>query len=198
VTGLRRYANRRSEITPERLHQLLSLTGDHGRLVWKDRTPDLFKMSRREPSIMCSIWNVRYANKEAFTCVGNNGYLQGRVFNMLFLAHRVVWALSYNAWPVQHIDHIDGNKTNNSISNLREVDDLENAKNQKRHIDNKSGVTGVCIDGRSGKWLAFISGSGRRKHIGLFINFDEAVEARKIAEKHYGFSSNHGRSAWAG
>jgi hypothetical protein len=155
----------------------------------------MFKASKRGNGIMCSVWNVNYANKEAFTCVGNNGYLQGRVFNMLFLAHRVVWALSYDAWPSKHIDHIDGNRTNNSISNLREVDDLENAKNQKRHIDNKSGVTGVYLDGRSGKWLATIMGSGKRKHLGLFCNIDDAIEARKRAEKHYGFSPNHGRAA---
>jgi len=91
------------------------------------------------------------------------------------------------------IDHIDGNTLNNKIENLRAVDALLNAQNTCISTRNSSGVIGVRWEAKNKKWRAMITTNKKFKHLGYFDDFDQAKEARKAAEKHFGFHKNHGR-----
>lgn len=156
--------------------------------------PDTGKLYWRDCASMPARWLSRWAGTEAFTAGDNNGYRQGCVDNKLYRAHRVIWALHYGAWPSGHIDHIDHDTSNNRISNLRIVSRAENNRNASMRRDNKSGVTGVYEEPRGTKrWRAYARFNNELKCLGLFFTKEEAVDARKNAEKQFGFHENHGR-----
>ena len=84
------------------------------------------------------------------------------------------------------VDHIDGDKSNNKINNLRLASKSENGRNRVNlPSNNTSGVIGVCWDKKAKKWKAFIMINGKQKHLGYFINIEDAIKARKEAEIKY-------------
>tara|TARA_R110000744_G_C19070137_1_gene530057 strand:- start:83 stop:661 length:579 start_codon:yes stop_codon:yes gene_type:complete len=94
-----------------------------------------------------------------------------------------------------HVDHIDGDGSNNELSNLRVVTCQENMRNAKLSYGNKSGAVGVCWNYNAGKWRSAIRIDYKTIHLGYYTNKDDAIEARKAAEVKYGFHENHGRSS---
>lgn len=180
--------------SPELLRKLLRYEPDTGKLFWRERAPDMFEGKRVCADLACSRWNGRNAGKEAFTANGNHGYKTGNVFGTLYLAHRVIWAIFHGHWPKDQIDHINGDRTDNQIKNLRNVSASENSKNMKMPSTNSSGVIGVCWRKAKGRWQAQIRVSGRVKHIGSFLEIEDAIAARKEAEIKYGYHENHGRN----
>ena len=117
-------AYERSDITPSVLHLVLTADPDVGSLVWKGRCQDMFLSGAAHKT-----WNTRYAGKVAFTA-NIDGYKVGRIFGMGFRAHRVIWALETGAWPKDGIDHINGDRSDNRISNLRECTQSQNCRNR--------------------------------------------------------------------
>lgn len=83
------------------------------------------------------------------------------------------------------VDHINGDVTDNRKSNLRITNKYRNAQNRKIPSNNTSGVKGVNFNKGMGKWVARIGYFGKRIHLGAFDNFEDAVKARKEAEKKY-------------
>lgn len=112
-------------------------------------------------------------------------------------AHRLIWVLFYGRFPVGAIDHINGDRADNRISNLRDVRPQENNRNCAIGKANTSGVLGVSWHRRRGKWAARIRVNYQRINLGYFDDLDRAREARKAAERKYGFHPNHGREARA-
>ena len=92
------------------------------------------------------------------------------------------------------VDHINGNGLDNRRENLRIVTPQQNAFNRAIQTNNTSGHKGVSLVKRNNKWLARIGFNGKRIVIGTFDNYDDAVEARKMAEiKYYGeYSRQYG------
>lgn len=90
---------------------------------------------------------------------------------------------------------IDGNPTNNRISNLRDATCLENKRNMRVPNHNTSGCTGIAFRKDKNSWRAQISVNNKFVHIGTFHSFEAAKKARKLAEKKYGFHENHGRQS---
>ena len=164
----------------EYLHKRLRYEPETGKLFWRDCDE------------MSKSWRTRWAGNEAFTCANSCGYRQGRIDGVSFTAHRVMWAIHYGEWPSDQIDHINGVRTDNSISNLRVVTNQENGRNKSMRSDNTSGVCGVCWHKGVGKWQARIMIDGRSKHLGFFITFDAAVAARAEASRRCGFTDRHG------
>lgn len=107
--------------------------------------------------------------------------------------HQIIWFLVYGRYP-KEIDHISGIRANNKLGNLREVTRLENNRNKAKSSNNKSGVTGVHFDKRRNKWRALIKVKQRNVSLGSYKHFNNAVRARKAAEKKYGFHPNHGKT----
>lgn len=83
------------------------------------------------------------------------------------------------------IDHRDGDRLNNQCGNLRPATKRQNGSNRKIHRNNSSGVSGVNWHKRIGKWQAQIRVNWERVYLGYFTNFEDAVAARKAAEKMY-------------
>ncbi|MFB6311531.1 MAG: HNH endonuclease signature motif containing protein [Salinirussus sp.] len=110
--------------------------------------------------------------------------------NRKYSVHRVIWLLVYGEWPNGQIDHIDGDGTNNRLSNLRDVDAVGNSRNKRLHSNNTSGSTGVTRS--RGMWQASIYHGKRTIFLGRFPSFEEARKARKKAETEYGYHPNHG------
>lgn len=100
--------------------------------------------------------------------------------------------------PNGHIDHINHDRTDNRIINLRDVSQQENNRNLPLLKTNKSGVAGVCLSSQNGKWRAFIKNNGRHEYIGQFTTKQEAISARHVRERELGFHPNHGLRVTAG
>lgn len=108
-----------------------------------------------------------------------------------YRAHRVAWMLFYGEWPHGQIDHKNGNGRDNRISNLRTVDNKQNAMNSRAR-KSKSGHTGVRWHSVGKKWNARIVVDGKEKSLGMFDEIQDAVKARKAAEQKHGFGPVHG------
>jgi len=150
-------------ITAERLRFLVNYNPETGNFTWK--------ISRRKCKIGSEIG-----------CIAKTGYKMIRLDNMLYLSHRLAWLYVYGNWPVNQIDHINGNRLDNSLANLREATNMENAQNRfNLRKNNKSGFAGVRKE--NNKWLAEIKVNYIPIRIGLFNTPEEASQAY-IKEKH--------------
>lgn len=131
----------------------------------------------------------------ASPCFKRNGYFVIRFKGRKYMAHILAWLYHYGEWPSGEIDHINHNRLDNRISNLRVVSRAENGRNQSICSRNKSGVCGVYMNKSMGKWHAQIRVDGKAIHIGYFDDINDAAAARKKAEEKYGFHENHGNMA---
>ena len=156
----------------QELHRVLRY--ENGKLYWRHRDDVLPR------------WNTRYALKEAFTAV-RQGYRTGAIHNRLYQAHRVVWAMHNGEWPKGQIDHINGDRSDNRIENLRDVDAFQNSQNSRLRTDNTSGTPGVTFFKERGQWTARICVNGKRHHLGYFSSAEDASKARMEAEIKLGF-----------
>lgn len=172
------------------LHRLIRLDPIAGRLFWRQRSPEDFPNNTR-----VAAWNAQFAGKEALTADNGKGYRHGNVLGRTMKAHHVVWALANGSWPEDHIDHINGDRSDNRPANLRVVSNAENQRNKRLQCNNKSGTPGVLWMKRNRKWAASISVNGGRVHLGLFDERRDAVFARQEAERENAYHANHGRRA---
>lgn len=115
-----------------------------------------------------------------------------------YQCHRVIWDM-LNPGDLltesDRIDHIDHDRLNNRIDNLRKVSCAVNSRNMSKPVNNTSGVIGVHWYRPYNKWQAQISVENSRLHLGYFDSFHDAIAARKAAEIKYGFHKNHGKSS---
>ncbi|WP_313437320.1 HNH endonuclease signature motif containing protein [Novosphingobium sp.] len=175
----------------EELCKLLDYNPGTGTLTWRPRPREMFRSARAEWAF--KVWNKRYPGTKAFTFVMPNGHLQGRIGDVGYLAHRVIWKMMTGIDPVE-VDHINGVPGDNRWSNLREITHLENGRNLGRGKHNTSGTTGVSFSKVMRKWQAYIQDeSSRRVVLGYFDRIEDAVKARREAEARYGYHVNHGR-----
>lgn len=124
--------------------------------------------------------------------INNKGYGRVKVMQQTLSAHRVCWFLHHGTWPTGILDHINGNKTDNRIDNLRVVTNQQNGMNRKLNENSKSGYSGVSWAPRQKAWKVYIRRGGRNIHLGYFKDKADAAEARKSAERADGYSPRHG------
>lgn len=176
-------------ITPAELRQLLDYDPETGALTWAEPNKSWFASPAHWEA-----YQSKCAGKAPLANEHSQGYLTGRVMGRMILAHRAAWAHHYGEWPKQNIDHINQDRTDNRIDNLRDVSQVENSRNQRRRSDNTSGVTGVYWAADRKKWAAAIAlPGGKCVGLGRYDTLKEAAAARKAAEIKYGFHENHGR-----
>lgn len=156
------------------LHQLLRYEPETGKLFWRERDRNL-------------------SGLEAGGVASSDGYRRVRINGQIRLAHRVILAMETGAWPAGQVDHINGDRSDNRLANLRSVSLAENMLNKARYATNKSGVTGVHWHRQHKKWCAAIQINGRRRTLGVFASIEDAVRARVSAQAEAGFHINHGR-----
>jgi hypothetical protein len=115
--------------------------------------------------------------------VGSRGYRYIRVNGRSYLEHRIAWALHYGEWPTIDVDHINRDKTDNRLSNLRQASPSENAHNVPARAGAVSQFKGVFLERKHNrlKWRARIKANGVRRHIGWFDDEVEAAHAYDAA-----------------
>jgi len=180
-----------TEITQELLKELLDYNPETGVLTWNKRDRKWFNKDHA-----MNVWNGKFSGKIAgqpfkrTKC--EKTYNRISVLNKRYLSHRIIWLLVYGKWPLDQVDHIDGNGENNRIYNLRDVDQYENQKNCRFQSNNTSGCTGVHWSKRSNSWKVEIGSMGKSIFIGYFKDLINAIKARKEAEIKYSYHKNHG------
>lgn len=113
----------------------------------------------------------------------NDGYIYIMIGGVRALAHRFAWLYMTGEWPFNEIDHIDGNKANNTFSNLRDVDRSVNTQNQNRaKITNRLGILGVSQI-KCGKFKSIITIRGKRHYLGVYETADDAYQAYLKAKR---------------
>ena len=115
--------------------------------------------------------------------LNDSGYLIILVNGHKYRAHRLAWLYCFDEFPNGIIDHIDGNRTNNRLDNLREATNTENLYNSKIRSDNTTGYKGVSIDKRSNRYRAYITINKKVKSLGYYATALEASEAYVKAAK---------------
>lgn len=137
----------------------------------------------------------RQANTRAGKPAGNlSVHHSGRKLSLIYLGEtqyqmsRVVYALHYGVDPGPlDLDHKDGDRHNNRVSNLRAIEHHKNCYNRVTGRKSVSGVVGVSWSKSASMWYATININKRHTVIGYFKDKEEAIAARKLAEvQHYG------------
>lgn len=163
-------------LTPETVRQLFDYEAEAGNLIRKIRT------------------NPRNNVDDIAGCLKPDGYLSVKIKYKDYKVHRLIWLWVHNCWPKEQIDHINGDRTDNRICNLREVTNQQNQMNQQIASNNNSGFCGVYRDKRDGKWYAQIRINRKNIRLGSFDHIDDAKSVRQAANIRYGFHSNHGHA----
>lgn len=102
-------------LTQEIVQELLTYDPETGKLFWNERKKEWFKSEGDWKS-----WNDRYAGEEAFTCLKDNGYKNGKLLGRSCVAHRIAWLYTYGKLP-KEIEHINGDRSDNRLENLRKT-----------------------------------------------------------------------------
>jgi len=149
------------EITQQFLHELFEYRDGH--LFWK--------VDRR---------NNKIKGKQASRLKKSNGYQEVTINKKKHYAHRIIFMMFNGYWPEQ-IDHIDGNRSNNLISNLREATNAQNNRNTKLRVNNTTGFKGIYFHKQNKNFVARITVDYKEIHLGCYKTAEEASQAYKKA-----------------
>jgi HNH endonuclease len=162
-------------LTQERLRELLAYDPETGLFTWR---------SRRK--------GVQVG--EIAGSVERNGYTGIKIDQKHCLAHRLAWLYVYGGMPAGDIDHINRNRADNRIENLRAANRSQNCANARLWKNNTSGLRGVRKFHK--KWRATVGYGGRLYHLGTFATAEEASRAyctvAKACWKDFYSESNNG------
>lgn len=150
---------------------------------------DVFLYDRHTGVLIWKAKSSKYSNVSIGDCAGclnSNGYYQIRYSNKQYYTHRIIWELHNGPIPKDiKIDHIDKNKSNNKIQNLRLASMSQNSSNHSLYKNNTSGYTGVVFDPNKKTWIAQIQYNNKtiRKH--GFTSKEDAYRERQNLEIKY-------------
>lgn len=139
-----------------------------------DYDPETGVLTRRKRQPGCSPGQVA-GHRDKY------GYLNLNLKCRLYYAHRVAWAHFYGKWPDNILDHINCDRADNRIVNLREATVSQNKANSKVSTRNTSGAKGVYWNKRENKWIARIRHGGRDVFLGSFHTLPDAAQAYDLA-----------------
>jgi hypothetical protein len=142
-----------------------------------------------DPDTGLLTWRIRKAyNIPAGSIAGQrlpDGYRQVSFNLRMYMAHRLAWLYVHGQWPAAELDHINGNRDDNRLANLREASRTQNNYNRKPRSDSACGLKGVQRSWN--RWVARITINGKRVHLGSYSTPEEAHAAYcQAARKHFG------------
>ena len=151
------------------LREYLSYDPSTGKFAW-----------RKKPSKNINMGDpAGYHSKIGYVQIGLNG--------KIYYGHRLAWAIHYGENPPKMIDHINNDKSDNRICNLRSASNAENMRNMGRTKRNKTGYKGVYYHKKNKKYIAAIGKNMKTIYVGSFDTIEEAHAAYcKAAEKLHG------------
>jgi hypothetical protein len=156
-----------SDLTQARLKELVSYDPDTGVFIW-------IKKANR---------NILIGSVAG--SVNSQGYWRIQIDQKSYRAHKLAWLYIFGEFPNGILDHKNRDKLDNRISNLRSVSSSINNQNCKIRKNNTSGSAGVHLDKSRQKWVSYVKIDSKHKHIGYFNTIEEAIAARKAAEKKF-------------
>ncbi len=127
--------------------------------------------------------------------ISKYGYHEIKLSGKIYFAHKLAWLYvhgHYPQHPQEQIDHVNRDRSDNRIENLRLVKQGENDKNRSRYKNAKGPLTGVHWDAERKKWRADICSGDKRYNLGRYDSLFEAAAVRKSAELAHSFAANHG------
>lgn len=163
------------DLTVDLLNELFEYDKETGDLIWK------------EPKA-----NGKVKKGDIAGCVDSHGYIKIDLNYKKHRAHRLVF-LMHKGYLPKTIDHINGNRSDNRIENLRAVTAGQNQHNRKINSNNTSGYKGVSWNTRTKTWKATVALERKRIHLGFYKTPEEAdAVIRKAREELHGSFANHG------
>lgn len=129
--------------------------------------------------------NAKYKIGDVAGAIHIDGYIVISFMSQSFSAHRLAWLYVYGEFPKNQIDHIDRDKQNNRINNLRDVSIAVNAQNTTRSDNTYTGIVGVICERFDKVWVASIMLNGKSIYLGHHKTLLNAAKARYRAEKKY-------------
>lgn len=154
----------KEDITREELMAILDYNPDTGIFRWKIHR------------------NVNAIKGREAGSVRRDGYIQVCVNYKKLLAHRLAWFMTYNIWPKYQIDHVNGNRSDNRLCNLREATPSQNSQNVIVKHCSSTQLLGVSFDRRRNKYRVRMWHEGKRLWLGYYSTAEEAYEARLAAQ----------------
>lgn len=159
------------------LHECFTLDAERGALIWKERPRSHFR-----DNLSHIATNTRRAGRPAGS-KQRAGYLSVSFSPNRMQVHRIVWAMHTGVWPAAEIDHVNGDKADNRICNLREATRSQNVANQGAYSSNKVGLKGVSPHGL--RYRAQIKTQGAVLYLGMFDTPELAHDAYCAAARQY-------------
>ena len=160
-------------ITQKELKEILYYNQDTGEFFWK--------ISPR--------YDVNVGDKAGYN---HNGYTRLTIKCKKYLTHRLAWLYVYGEFPTGDIDHIDNNRNNCKINNLRIANKSNNVHNRKIQANNTSGVKGVLWSKAAKKWMVRVGINNDRMYFGVWedLEFAELVAQEARAKYHGEFTND--------
>ena len=180
-------------ITLDHARAILKYEPETGLFFHKPRPIEMFTATAHHTQLWnFKRWNTNYANRQTFTLPHTEGYVRGKINGRYYLAHRMAWFLTHGEWPENDIDHFNGLRNDNRLSNLFPKTRMENMHNAKQWSTNKSGITGVYWHKAMNKWCSEIKHNGQKIILGYYSDINEAAEILRISAALLGFTERHG------
>lgn len=132
------------------------------------------------------VWKIKTRNCNPGDMAGNvncRGYVSIWINGKQYYAHRLAWLLYNGSWPIGDIDHINENKSDNRIFNLRVASRSENMFNRSFNKNNTSGMKGVVFCKATNKWRAQMMINNKSVNIGRFKTKEDASSAYMVKAK---------------
>ena len=114
-----------------------------------------------------------------------DGYRYVTLLGFRYVSHRLIWLYVYGRLPINQLDHVNRDRSDNRLINLREVTAAENKQNLGISSKNKSGFRGVSFDKNNNLWRASISVNNKPINLGRYPTILEASKAYALAAKKY-------------
>lgn len=161
---------------------------------------ELIERLSYDPSSGLFFWKIKRKKVNPGDKAGSvdgKGYVKIVFRRKRFSAHRLAWIYFHGSINNdQHLDHINGNRSDNRMCNLRIATQLENVRNKKMQHNNKSGFKGVCRHKKNNNFVASIGVDNKNIHLGCFSTAEEAHAAYcEAATKLFGAFANFGTTS---